>query len=94
MVLIWNGDEMLILRKGGAIAEIYLDDGLVRMAKKYHINPENWMKAALIEHIHTKAIAHNPWGKSETDLWEFVSKNMEDATEALNLVERFERERI
>lgn len=43
--------------KHGAIAEIYLDEGLCRMCCKYGIHPEKMMKAALMDELHAKAVS-------------------------------------
>lgn len=84
VVLYWNGDEMLKLKKGCAIAEILLDDGLLRMCRKYDVNPENWMKAALIDHLHSKAISNDPWGEGEWELQKYLWRNMELESELVN----------
>lgn len=43
------------------IVEVYLDDGIMRMCKKYGIRAEVFMKEALLERIHAAAIAARPW---------------------------------
>lgn len=43
------------------IVEVYLDDGIVRMCKKYGFKPEIYMKEALLERVHAAAIAARPW---------------------------------
>jgi len=44
-----------------AIHEIYLDEAIERMCRKYGIIPERYMKEALLERIHAAAIAARPW---------------------------------
>jgi len=42
----------------GAVCEVLLETGLVRMCVKYGIEPERFMKAALMEELHTKAVSN------------------------------------
>lgn len=85
MVSLVDGVFMLILKNGGAMTEIWLEEGIMRMCKKYGVDAERIMKDALMECLHAKAISHMPWKREDADLntWRLTSC-MESETEIIN----------